>query len=95
MFLRVCGTSAKKKTSPYNVLSEAITQLSSAISPRPVVPTTASGGAFSSPAKIIDCRAVSQKSAELKNLVQLGVLSEEEYCVEKEAIISSLKNIGQ
>ena len=86
MFLRV-GVGTKKKTPSVNVLSEAITQLSSALSPKPVA-TTSSG----SPAKIIENRSKCYKQlAELKNLVELGVLSEEECDAERNAILGILK----
>lgn len=94
MFQPAGGVSTKKKAGPAvaNVLSDAITQLSSALSPRPV-PASTSGR---SPAKIIENRSKCYKQlAELKNLVQLGVLSDEESCVERDAIMTILKNLGQ
>lgn len=90
MFMRAgSGNTKKKKVAATHVLSDAITQLSSALSPRPT--PSASG---TSPAKVIDNRSKCYKQlAEVNNLVQLGVLSEEEGCVQRDAIMSMLKNL--
>ena len=90
MFQRAGGVGTKKKATPAtatNVLSEAITQLSSALSPRP---TPVNSGR--SPAKIIENRSKCYKQlAELNSLVQQGVLSEDESSTEREAIMNILK----
>lgn len=87
MFIRAGGVTPKKKGTASNTLSDAITQLSSALSPKSVAIT-----ASSSPAKVIDNRCYKQLS-ELKNLLQSGVLSEEECRTEREAIMSTLNKL--
>ena len=83
------GVGTKKKATAANVISDAITQLSSALSPKPVSSTTSSGG---SPGKVIENRSRCYKQlAELKKLVELGVLSEAECAAERQAIMCILK----
>lgn len=88
MFLRAGGVGTKKKGhTTTTVISDAITQLTTALSPKPV--PTSSGR---SPAKLIENRSKCYKQlTELKNLVQIGVLSEEECDAERNAIIDILK----
>ena len=85
MFLRAgsVGNAKKKKVPATNMLSDAITQLSSALSPRP----TSSG----SPAKVIDNRSKCYKQlSEVNSPIQQGVLSEEEGHIQRNAIMAIL-----
>ena len=91
MFIRAggCNSTRPKKGS----LSDAITQISTTISslaskpPQPAVITC-------SPVKSIDGRSKCYKQlAELNNLKQAGVLSEDEFYTEKMVIMDLLKKL--
>lgn len=89
MFTRAGGKSGKGNAT----LSGAITQMSAAICslvPKsPPVSTT-----LSSPVKCIDGRYKCYKQlSEISNLKETGVLSEEEFYIEKEAIMKMLKKL--
>lgn len=97
MFTRAGGATPKRKTTA-DVVSQAIGQLSSALSPRivPLPSTIGNASSSQSPAKVIDNRSKCYRQlGELKNLKQSGLLSEEEYIVEREAIMNTLKTLGQ
>ncbi len=92
MFLRAGGAAVKRRTTA-DIVSQAINQLSPALSPSITTPTSHSSG---SPAKLIDNRSKCYKQlGELKNLMQAGILSDEEYSREREAIMGTLKSLGQ
>ena len=91
MFLRAGGAATKRRTTA-DIVSPAINQLAPALSPSVAVPTQS----HSSPAKLIDNRSKCYKQlGELKNLMQAGILSDEEYSREREAIMGTLKSLGQ
>ena len=91
MFLRAGGTSTRRKTTA-DIVSQTINKLAPALSPSVATPSTS----HSSPAKVIDNRSKCYKQlGELKNLIQAGILSEEEYAHEREAITDILKSLGQ
>ena len=78
-------------------LTQAACQVSSAIvsafSPKPYTTTSTSHGA--SPAKVIENRSKCYKQlSDLHNLLSQGLLSEEEYVHEKDAIIKLLKKLA-
>ena len=90
MFLRAGGAAIKRRTTA-DIVSQAINQLAPALSPSVALPTS-----HSSPAKLIDNRSKCYKQlGELKNLMQAGILSDEEYSREREAIMGTLKSLGQ
>ena len=90
MFLRAGGAATKRRTTA-DIVSQAINQLAPALSPG-VAPLTS----HSSPAKLIDNRSKCYKQlGELKNLMEAGILSDEEYSCEREAIMGTLKSLGQ
>ena len=95
MFLR-SGGGVKRKKNDSVTLPDAISQISSAISSissrsSPVSPATSS---ICSPAKSIDSRSKCYKQlGELNNLKLAGVLSEEEFAVEKIAVMDVLKKL--
>ena len=67
MFVRAGGVTPKKKATPSNALSNAITQLSSALSPKSA--SVSGGNTSASPAKVIDNRSKCYKQlSELKNI---------------------------
>ena len=93
MFLRAGGAAVKRRTTA-DIVSQAINQLASTLSPSVTTPT--SHGSSGSPAKLIDNRSKCYKQlGELKNLMQSGLLSDEEYSREREAILGTLKSFGQ
>ena len=90
MFLRAGGAAAKRRTTA-DIVSKAINQIAPALLPNVTVPTS-----HSSPAKVIDNRSKCYKQlGELKNFMQAGILSDEEYSREREAIMGTLKSLGQ
>lgn len=92
MFLRAGGATPTKKN-PNDAITQAITQIASVLSPTSG-PSPRSGGQGASPAKVIDCRSKCYKQlTELSSLKQSGLLSNEDYCSEREAIMSTLKNL--
>ena len=93
MFLRAGGAAVKRRTTA-DIVSQAINQLAPTLSPSVTTPT--SHGSSGSPAKLIDNRSKCYKQlGELKNLMQSGLLSDEEYSREREAIMGTLKSLGQ
>ena len=91
MFLRAGGTSTKRKTTA-DIVLQTINQLAPVLSPSVATPSTS----HSSPAKVIDNQSKCYKQlGELKYLIQVGILSEEEYAHEREAIMGILKSLGQ
>ena len=88
MFLRAGGTNQKKANVSESV-SQAMTQIASALTPS--TGNRVSGG---SPARVIDNRSKCYKQlAELRNLMESGLLSEDEYASERAAIMATLKNL--
>lgn len=93
MFQRAGGVNATKKKPPAaaNVISDAITKLSTALSPTSLSPKQSNNG---SPAKTIENRSKCYRQlAELKNLVQSGVLSKDEGSAERCAIMGTLHKL--
>ncbi len=93
MFARAGGgTPYRKKTQPSPVtelLTEAATAITSALSPKP---TASTGGMGTSPAKLIESRSKLYKQlSELQNLRSMGVLTDDEFFPEKESIMELLK----
>ena len=101
MFTRAGGGQAtKKKTSASanDPLSQAISQLAAALSPS-ITPSSSHAGRGAtlgaSPAKLIDNRTKCYKQlSELSNLKESGLLSNEEYYAEREAIMDVLKKLS-
>ena len=94
MFVRAGGGPKNKRRS--NTISGAITEISTALSslapksPHPAQPTQH----VCSPVKSIEGRSKCYKQlGELSNLKHSGVLSEQEYDIEKQAIMSVLKKL--
>lgn len=88
MFVRAGGATPKRASSG-NEMSQAICQLASALTPKSSA--TAMSRAGDSPAKIIENRSKCYKQlAELKNLMESGLLSEEEYASERRAVMDTL-----
>jgi hypothetical protein len=87
MFIRAGGGAPYKKeqkTPVAQALTDAATAIASALSPR----------AVSSPIKVIENRSKLYKQlTELQNLRSLGVLTEDEYKVEKETIMKLLHQL--
>ena len=97
MFARAGGGQATKKPSVSTndrPLSQAISQLAAAISPSSSHPGR--GATLgTSPAKLIDNRTKCYKQlSELSNLKQSGLLNNEEYYAEREAIMEVLKKLS-
>ena len=95
MFVRAGGGGPGKKKKDSSV-SEALTQaamaISSAISPRHAAIQPSSMG--TSPAKEIESRSKCYKQlSDLNGLKTSGVLSEEEYLTEKDAVMSVLRKL--
>lgn len=87
MFIRAGQSAAPKKKNDSNSMTDALTQaavaISSALSPRPSSQTT-----LGSPGKLIESRSKCYKQlSEINNLKASGVLTEDEYFTEKEAIM--------
>ena len=98
MFARAGGGQAAKKKPSADPLTQAISQLAAAISPS-ITPTPSHTGRGAplgtSPAKLIDNRTKCYKQlSELSNLKESGLLSDEEYHAEREAIMEVLKNLS-
>ncbi len=86
------GTPYRKKSqnSVSHIMSEAATAITSALSPKD---TSAVG---SSPAKVIEGRSkLYRQLSELQNLKSTGILSESEFCSEKESIMSLLHHLNK
>ena len=97
MFARAGGTTpSRKKSDQQSVVAQAVTEAASAISgalsPRPSTQLQLMG---TSPAKLIDSRSKLYKQlSELQSLRTSGVLTEEEYIMEKESIMTLLKQLN-
>lgn len=88
MFNRSGSINVKKKTTS-DVVTQVVDKIANVLSPK-----AASSSNSNSPAKVIENRSKCYKQlSELKNLNESGVLSDEEYLSEKEAIMSSLKKM--
>ena len=90
----------KKSDLVSDVLTQAVTQFASTLSPKPLVflPSRSHVGVTpqvnNSPAKVIENRSRCYKQlGEIKTLHESGVLSALEYKSEREAIMSTLKNL--
>ena len=97
MFARAGGgTPSRKKTqqsTAVNLFTEAAAAFSSALSPKTPV-SLCSSGAGTSPARVIDSRSKLYKQlSDLQNLKSSGVLSEDEYLLEKESIMDLLTKL--
>ena len=80
MFVRAGGTTPKKAATVNDTMSQTLSQIASALTPKPVAAATAACRVGDSPAKVIDNRSKCYRQlAELKNLMESGLLSEEEY----------------
>ena len=89
MFVRAGGSTPKKATSATDTVSQAICQLASALTPK--APSVAS-----SPANVIEYRSKCyHQLAELKNLAESSLLSEEEYSLERQAIMDTLHKLQE
>ena len=98
MFVRAGSGTTKKKTSPNrdDSFTQAITQIASALSPTAGAPTSSGHTLRTSPAKLIDNRSKCYKQlADLNNLKQSGLLDDEEYTAERQAIMEVLKQLKQ
>ena len=91
LFLRAGGNYPKKKPiSGGDTLTQAVADIASAIVKSRPAPSPNS--MVHSPAKIIDSRSKCYRQlSELKSLFESGLLSDEEYQVEREAIMNTLK----
>ena len=92
MFARAGGTPVKKSqpSSVAQLVSEAATAFTSALSPKPTV----SSGLANSPAKVIESRSKLYKQlADLQNLWSTGVFCEKDYESEKKSIMELLRNL--
>lgn len=94
MFARAGGgTPCREKSqqsTAVNLFTEAAAAISSALSPQ--TPVSASGTC--SPAKVIDSRSKLYKQlSDLQNLRSTGVLSQDEYLLEKESIMDLLTKL--
>lgn len=94
MFVRAGGGGPGKKkrdTSVSEALTQAAMAISSAISPRPAIQPSSMG---TSPAKEIESRSKCYKQlSDLNALKASGILSEEEYLTEKDAVMSVLRKL--
>ena len=93
MFNRAGGGSVRRSTGHTGEVVSAINDLTSALSPRFVSPSSGST-TRNSPAKMIDNRTKCYKQlADLKSLFENNVLSEEEYDTERSVILGVLKKL--
>ena len=87
LFLRAGGNYPKKPVSSGDMLTQAVTNTASALVK--LRPTPNPSSVVHSPAKVIDGRSKCYRQlSELKSLVESGLLSDEEYQVEHEAIMN-------
>ena len=87
-------TKKKDQCSTSQALTEAVTAIASALSPPPPKQGKSGCGQGSSPAKLIDGRSKCYKQlSELNNLKVSGIISDEEYVIEKEAIMAILNTL--
>ena len=90
MFIRAGGGSAPKRRDSF---ADAVSQIAVALSPK--VASTRGDGTSGSPAKLIEnCTKCYKQLSELNNLKLLGLLTEEEYDVERQAIMGVLKKLN-
>ena len=90
MFVRAGGTTTKKGASVPDPMSQAICQLASALTPN--LSAASRGGG--SPARVIKNRSKFYRQlAEL--MMQSGLLSEEEYASERQAIVDTLNKLKE
>ena len=94
LFLRAGGTYPKKKSAAGNdALTQAVTDIATALNPKPI-PNVGTNQLLNSPAKIIESRSKCYRQlSELRNLVESGLLSNEEYQIERDAIMNTLKKL--
>lgn len=90
------GDQSKKKDQGNSSMSEALTQaalaISSALSPRPILPSSQPVG--TSPAKVVESRSKCYKQLnDLNQLKASGIISEAEYAEEKESVMSVLRKL--
>ena len=93
MFVPAGGGGPGKKKDSYvsEALPQAAMAISSAISPRPTIQPSSMG---TSPAKEIESRSKYYKQlSDLNGMKTSGVLSEEEYLTEKDAVMSVLRKL--
>ena len=95
MFTRAGKGCPSKKKEDKNSLSEAVTQaavaISSALSPRSGSVSVSSGA---SPAKVIEARSKCYKQLhDLSSLKESGVLTDDEYIYEKDAVLGILRKL--
>ena len=91
MFLRAGGVTPRRRSTAD--MSQTITQLASAM--LPATPSSSTAHSCLSPARKIENKSKCYKQlAELKNLNQSGILNDEEYDSERQAIMEVLKSIG-
>ena len=91
MILVRCGNVPNKRKSTSDVVVEAIDKISQAITPSK---STAQSHSHSPVRQIVDNRSKCYKQlSELKNLEDTGVLTSEEYVLEKEAVMATLKSL--
>jgi len=90
MFVR-CGTGGATSKQRSSNIVQAIEKISSALSPKSSVQSVPSSCC---PGRIIEGRSRCYKQlGELMNLKASGLLSEEEYLSEREAVMASLKGL--
>ena len=86
MFLHAGGSTPKRETSTNNSVSQVICQLASALTSKmPVSSAAVASRVGDIPAKVIENR--SKCYHQLKILIESGLLSEEEYSSERQAVI--------
>jgi hypothetical protein len=100
MFCRAGGDAQYKKknqqSSVTQLMTEAAAAFTSALSPKPTGCATVGGPVGTSPAKVIESRSKLYKQlVDLQNLRSIGVLSEDEYDLEKETIKDLLHKLKQ
>ena len=77
------------------IVKEAAVAISSAFSSRPSLQPSSGNPLGSSPAKLIDLRSSGsyKQLSDINNLKLSGILSEEDYCAKKEAVLSVLRKL--
>ena len=95
MFMRAGGTTPKKAAGTNHTVSQAICQLASACTPKThLTSAVVASGVGDSPVKVIENRSKCYcQLAELKNLMESGLLSEEEYTSERQAVMDTLHKL--
>lgn len=95
MFTRAGGGTPykKKEPSPTQSLTDAVTAIANALSPR-LGSGSSSVGVGASPVKVIESRSKLYKQlADLQNLENSGILTHEEYITEKQSIMNLLQQL--